>query len=674
MFRGRRSKIGMSKITLVGNQPRVACMNKTPGMTLTEKILLQHALGWPKDYVQAGDILTIAVDWTIASELAWNGMNMTYDALGRPPLFNKDRFYLALDHTVDRNTLANDKRTQGLVQLSRSFAQEARLKYFYDANQTIMHTEFFRQLVRPGEIVLGADSHTSSHGGMAALAIGLGGADIVAAMVLGRTWLQVPEAIRVHYAGKLPFGLTGKDVILKTLGQLGRNTVAMERTVEFTGDHMEDFSTDFRFTIANMTAEFGGLNGIFPADEQVLRTLLQRRDAQFREGGWWLQADEDAHYVENFVINLDRLPPQVAKPFSPDNVWSIAETTGQKLDGCFIGACTTTQEELMLAGLILERALAEGCELQATNNRIVVPGSMEVAENLQRAGLLEIYRAAGFRVSEPGCSMCLGIASDRAQPGEVWLSSQNRNFHNRMGKGSIAWLASAATVAASAFDMQIADPRPFIEKLDRERFQKMLAARNDLPPVIHIEPQAQRANGVAKQTAATQAAPAPRITGRAQLFGENVDTDAMIPGEFCHLSDLKEIGAKAFYHVRPEFGKRVSSGENIIVAGEGWGCGSSREHAVWALKGAGVAAVIAKSFAYIHKRNLVNEAMPFLIVREEEFYNTVRDGDELEVNLAEGVVKLNNKLYLGTPLPEVMQSIIQHEGLVPDVKRALSER
>lgn len=640
-------------------------------MTLTEKILLQHALGWPKNYVQAGDILSISVDWTIASELAWNGMNMTYAALGRPPLFNKDRFYLALDHTVDRTTLANDKRTQGLVQLSRAFAQEARLKYFYDANQTIMHTEFFRQLVRPGEIVLGADSHTSSHGGMAALAIGLGGADIVAAMVLGRTWLQVPEAIRVHYAGKLPFGLTGKDVILKTLGQLGRNTVAMERTVEFTGDHMEDFSTDFRFTIANMTAEFGGLNGIFPADKQTQQTLAQRRDAQFREGGFWFAADEGAHYVESFVIALNALVPQVAKPFSPDNVWSIAETVGQKLDGCFIGACTTTQEELMLAALVLERAMAEGYQPQASDNRLVVPGSMEVAENLQQAGLLEIYRAAGFRVSEPGCSMCLGIASDRALPNEVWLSSQNRNFHNRMGKGSIAWLASAATVAASAFDMQINDPRPFLDQLDRERFARLLAAKNHLPPIVHTQPQSQGANGKAQKKEHAAVAAPTRIKGNAQLFGDNVDTDAMIPGEFCHLSDLAEIGAKAFYHVRPEFGARVARGENIVVAGEGWGCGSSREHAVWALKGAGCAAVIAKSFAYIHKRNLVNEAMPFLIVREEEFYRAVQDGDALEVDLAEGVVKLDGKIYLGTPLPEVMQSIIQNEGLVPDVKRAL---
>jgi aconitate hydratase/homoaconitate hydratase len=223
-----------------------------PGMTLTEKILLAHAIGWEHDRVKPGDILSIAVDWTIASELAWNGMNLTYDALGRPALYNKDRFYLALDHTVDQRALANDTRTQRLVDLSRRFAREANLSFFFDANETIMHTEFYRQIVRPGEVVLGADSHTSSHGGMGALAVGLGGADITVAMVTGRSWIQVPEAIRVHYAGRLPFGRTGKDAILKTLGQLGRNTVAMERTVEYSADHPEDFSTDFRFTIARL--------------------------------------------------------------------------------------------------------------------------------------------------------------------------------------------------------------------------------------------------------------------------------------------------------------------------------------------------------------------------------------------------------------------------------------
>ncbi|MFQ5629554.1 MAG: aconitase family protein, partial [bacterium] len=527
-----------------------------PAMTLTEKILLQHAIGWEKDHVQPGDILTIAVDWTIASELAWNGMNMTYEALDRPPLFNKERFYLAIDHTVDAQTLANDARTQRLVQLSRNFAEEAKLDYFFDANETILHTEFFRQLIRPGEIVLGADSHTSSHGGMSAVAIGLGGADITVAMVMGRSWIQVPEAVRVHYAGRLPFGITGKDVILKTLGDLGRNTVAMERTVEYTADHLEDFSTDFRFTVANMTAEFGGLNGIFPADEQVALTLSKRRKQEFRDGGFWFAADENANYVETFRIDLAKLIPLVAKPFSPDNVFAIDDAVGQPLDGCFVGACTTTQEELVLGALVLEIGLQEGKKPVATENRIVIPGSREVEKNLQEAGLWRFYEQAGFRIGEPGCSMCLGIASDRAKPGEVWLSSQNRNFPNRMGKGSLAWLASAATVAASAFYMQVADPRPLLDKIDRAQWQKIIAKKSGLPAVVYSEPNRDIAKTSALQET-PDAAQASVFEGSAQLFGDHIDTDAIIPGEFCHLSDINEIGEKAFYHVRPDFVERV---------------------------------------------------------------------------------------------------------------------
>jgi aconitate hydratase/homoaconitate hydratase len=644
-------------------------------MTLTEKILYAHAIGWPKDHVKAGDIITTRVDWTIASELAWNGMNLTYEALGRPPLYNKDRFYLALDHTVDRNTLAHDSRTQKLVQLSRSFAKEARLKYFFDANQTIMHTEFFRQLVRPGEIVLGADSHTSSHGGMAALAIGLGGADIAIAMVLGRSWIQVPEAIRVHYAGRLPFGLTGKDVILKTLGQLGRNTVAMERSVEFTGDHLEDFSTDFRFTIANMTAEFGGLNGIFPADGHVWRTMQQRREAEFRQGGGWFAADEDANYLETFRLDLHGLAPQVAKPFSPDNVFNVEETVGQKLDGCFIGACTTTEEELILGALVLEAGFrADMKPVGASKDyRIVVPGSLEIAENLQKAGLLEIYQRAGYRLNEPGCSMCLGIASDRALPDEIWLSSQNRNFHNRMGKGSIAWLASAATVAASSFNMEITDPRPLLAQVDRDKWQRLVAPKSGLPAVVISPPQPDRAAHVARHRAGgTGKLQHVLLKGRAQTFGDNIDTDAIIAGEFCHLSDVQEIGAKAFYHFRPNFVSRVQAGENIIVAGEGWGCGSSREHAAWALRGAGVQAIIAKSFAYIHKRNLVNEAIPFLIVRDENFYAAVKDGEALEVDFVNGTVAHRGKVYRGERLPQIMTGIMADGGLIPHVRQELA--
>src|SRR5262245_397206 len=221
-------------------------------MTLTQKILAHHASGLTRPWVQAGDILQVRVDWTIASELAWNGMDRTYQALGRPKIQNPDRFFLAVDHTVDPVTLASDKRAQKLTDLSRSFAKESGIRHFYDANETILHTKFYRDLVQPGQVVLGADSHTSSHGGLGAFAIGLGGADITAAMVLGQSWIEVPDAICVEYAGELPFGFSGKEVILRTLAELGRNTVAMERTVEYRGEAVRRFSTDTRFTIANM--------------------------------------------------------------------------------------------------------------------------------------------------------------------------------------------------------------------------------------------------------------------------------------------------------------------------------------------------------------------------------------------------------------------------------------
>jgi aconitate hydratase/homoaconitate hydratase len=643
-------------------------------MTLTQKILAAHARNLTRPWVEAGDVLQVAVDWTIASELAWNGMERTYQMLGRPKLADRDRFFLAVDHTVDPVTLATDKRAQKLVQLSQSFARESGIKHFYDSNQTILHTKFYRDLVRPGDVVLGADSHTSSHGGLSAFSIGLGGADIVVAMVLGSSWIQVPEAIAVEYGGKLPFGVGGKDVILRTLGLLGRNTVAMERSVEYRGEGVKQLSTDSRFAIANMTAEFGGLNGIFEADEVTATWLAGRMDADDPKALHAMQAyraDPDAPYAQKFQVPLDALEPQVALPFSPDKVAGVTQVAGTDLQGLFIGACTTTEEELVLAALVLEAA---GVSRTANDKQIVVPGDLTIQENLRRAGLWSIYEKAGFRVDPPGCSMCLGVASRKAGKGEKWLSSQNRNFENRMGDGSLAHLSSAATVAASAGAMKVTDPRALLAKVDQERYRSILGERKPrrTPEVQVVEPKVQIAGssapGSAKEARAADKQQAATIRSSIQRFADNVDTDAIIPGAFCHLTSLPELGAKAFHFVRPDFVQKAAEGAKVVVAGEGWGSGSSREQAVLALKGAGIEAIVAKSYAFIHKRNLVNEALPFLVVHDAGFYELAKEGEPIEVDLLHGTVKIAGQSFRAEEPSKMIQALNAEGGIVPAIQ------
>ncbi|MBI4512010.1 MAG: 3-isopropylmalate dehydratase [Deltaproteobacteria bacterium] len=644
---------------------------KAKPMTMTQKILADHAVGLDRPWVQAGDIILVRVDFTIASELSWNGMEQTYVKLGQPKIHDPARFFLAVDHTVDPTTLAHDQRTKRLVEKARSLARQSGIKHFYDANQTILHTKFYRDLVLPGDVVLGSDSHTTSHGGLGALAIGLGGADITAAMVLGQSWLEVPEAIAVEYQGKPQFGIGGKDIILKTLGDLKRNTVAMERTVEYRGEHVRAWSTDMRFTIANMTAELGGLNGIFEADEVVASWIRDRPGEGRKEGGRYFAADPDAPYVAVHRIDLSELGPLVAKPFSPDNVVPVEGVAGHPLAGAFIGACTTTEEELVLAALVLEVALGRGEKPVATGQRIVVPGDLSIQRNLHEAGLWSIYERAGFTVDPPGCSMCLGVASRKAGQGESWISSQNRNFPNRMGEGSLAFLASAATVAASSLGMTITDPRPFLAAVSRERLARILRRSDERPaPVVEIvEPTVKVEESRRAAKAAPESAGPRIIVGRVQRFGDQVDTDAIIPGEFCHLTSLEELGEKCFHFVRPGFAERVRAGQDVIVAGEGWGSGSSREQAVWALMGAGIRAVVAKSFAFIHKRNLVNEALAFLIVDDPEFYSLAGEGATVELDLMGSRVTVEGKTFAARGTTSMIRALQQEGGLVPAILR-----
>jgi aconitate hydratase/homoaconitate hydratase len=237
-----------------------------------------------------------------------------------------------------------------------------------------------------------------------------------------------------------------------------------------------------------------------------------------------------------------------------------------------------------------------------------------------------------------------------------------------MGQGSIAWLASAPTVAASALDMRITDPRPLLAALSAEEFASYRKPAG-LPLEIHTsEPSAVAGEAQARPVSSVAAAVGV-IEGHAQVFGNHVDTDAMIPGEFCHLTEPSAIADAAFRYVRPDFRARIARGDDICVAGEGWGSGSSREHAAWALKYSGVKAVIAKSVAYIHKRNLVNEAIPFFLVHDETFHTVVHDGDAISIDASAGVVHLGAKAFHAEPVSPIALKIQSAGGVVSAVQK-----
>ncbi|TVY86747.1 putative aconitate hydratase [Lachnellula willkommii] len=411
------------------------------GMTLSEKIFAAHDIE-RRGELKPGDMVRVDVDWIMASELSWGAMKKQYDALGKPGIFRNDRFWLAGDHVVDPR-VKNVPLIKQLVADSEAAKTDFMMTEYQGMNYTIMHTEFFRERAQPGMLVIGSDSHTCSSGSLGCLAIGLGVADVTVPLITGETWFKVPESVNIRLVGKPSPGIGGKDTILYILKELKRNTVAAERIVEFTGPGLQYLSCDARFAIANMTAqnpeqEFGGITGIFTPDQTTHDFITQRKSPRNKRNSKYFRPDQDAVYAATHTIDLSAVQSFIARYPSPDDVVPIRELQGTHLDGCFIGACTTAAEDLILAAMVLELGLQRGLRPSGAGKRKVVPGSLPILHRLQELGFDKVYEDAGFEVGVPGCSYCVGMSADKAAKGEVWLSSQNRNFENRMGTGMYA--------------------------------------------------------------------------------------------------------------------------------------------------------------------------------------------------------------------------------------------
>ena len=412
---------------------------------MTQKILAAHA---GLDQVEAGQLIEARLDLVLGNDITSPVAINEFEKCGADSVFDKDRIALVLDHfTPNKDIKAAEQCRQ-----VRGFAGKYDIKNFFDVGRMgIEHALLPEQgLVVPGDCIIGADSHTCTYGAVGAFSTGVGSTDMAAGMISGKAWFKVPSAIRVVLTGKLPQWVSGKDVILHLIGQIGVDG-ALYKSLEFTGDGVASLSMDDRLCIANMAIEAGAKNGIFPVDERTLaygKNRFQREPAVF-------QADPDAAYDAEIVIELDKLRPTVAFPHLPENTRTIDQVGEVKIDQAVIGSCTNGRmEDLRTAAQILKgRRVADGVRC------VIIPGTQQIYLDAVREGLAEIFILAGAVFSTPTCGPCLGGHMGVLGKGERAVSTTTRNFVGRMGHiESEVYLASPAVAAASAVTGYITDP------------------------------------------------------------------------------------------------------------------------------------------------------------------------------------------------------------------------
>ncbi|HIR56077.1 MAG TPA: 3-isopropylmalate dehydratase large subunit [Candidatus Gallacutalibacter pullicola] len=415
------------------------------GMTMTQKILAAHA---GLDHVEVGQLIEANLDIVLGNDITSPVAINEFEKCGADSVFDKDRIALVLDHFTPNKDI---KAAEQCLQVRR-FAEKYNITHFYDVGQMGIEHALLPEkgIVGPGDCVIGADSHTCTYGALGAFSTGVGSTDMAAGMITGKAWFKVPAAIRVELTGKPSKWVSGKDVILHLIGEIGVDG-ALYQSLEFTGEGVKALSMDDRLCIANMAIEAGAKNGIFPVDE-VTEAYCKDR---FLRTPVVYAADPDAEYVRTVTIDLSALRPTVSFPHLPENTRTIDNVGEIKIDQSVIGSCTNGRiEDLRAAASILKgRKVAKGVRC------IILPGTQDIYLQAVREGLAEIFIEAGAVFSTPTCGPCLGGHMGVLAKGERAVSTTNRNFVGRMGHvESEVYLASPAVAAASAVTGYITDP------------------------------------------------------------------------------------------------------------------------------------------------------------------------------------------------------------------------
>ena len=418
------------------------------GMTMTQKILARRA-GLPS--VKAGQLIEADLDLVLGNDITAPVAIREMNRFRKEGVFDKDKIALVPDHFVP----AKDIKSAENCKCVREFAHRNKITNYFEVGQMgIEHALLPEQgLVAPGDVIIGADSHTCTYGALGAFSTGVGSTDMAAGMATGKAWFKVPSAIQFHLTGKLSPKVSGKDVILHIIGMIGVDG-ALYQSMEFTGPGVGELSMDDRFTISNMAIEAGGKNGIFPVDEKTLAYEKEHGAAE----GVIFEADPDAEYEKTYEINLSEIKPTVSFPHLPENAKTFDEISEIRIDQVVIGSCTNGRiSDLRSAAAILKgRHVAEGMRC------IVIPATNRIYLEALKEGLIETFIEAGAVVSTPTCGPCLGGYMGILAAGERCVSTTNRNFVGRMGDTtSEIYLASPATAAASAIAGVIADPSSY---------------------------------------------------------------------------------------------------------------------------------------------------------------------------------------------------------------------
>ena len=594
--------------------------------TIVEKILKKHIIeGKP----EKGEEVGIKIDQTLTQDATGTMAYLQFEAMKVP----KIKTELSVSY-VDHNTVqigfenADDHR----------YLQTVAAKYgiiYSRAGNGICHQVHLERFGKPGKTLLGSDSHTPTNGGIGMIAIGAGGLDVAVAMAGGPFYITYPKIIKINLTGELKPWVSAKDVVLKVLEKFTtKGNVGC--VFEYGGPGVKTLNVPARATITNMGAECGVTTSVFPSDE-VTKQFLKAQD---RENDWIeIKADPDAEYDEIVEINLNEIEPLAATPHSPGNISKVRDLEGIDVDQVCVGSCTNSSyRDLMTVAKIVE-----GKTVHPKVSFVVAPGSRQVIQNIQKDSGLQSIINSGARLAESACGFCIGN-SQSPKTDSVTLRTSNRNFLGRSGtKSANAYLVSPETAAAAVLTGKFTDPRD-LEKLgikypDVEMPKKFLIDDSMFifPDEVKEKVEIYRGPNIGDPPASNPLSE--KIDGKVTIkVGDKITTDHIIPAgsKMKYRSNVPKYSEFLFEVVDPTFHDRAkeigdSGKDNIIVAGESYGQGSSREHAALCPMYMGVKAVIAKSMERIHEANLLNFGIIPLKFLNEEDYDSIKQGDELEL-------------------------------------------